>query len=57
MKAEMALDVRDNLGEGIFWDHRDQVLWWLNVPMPSKLHRFDPAKKDHEVWEMSDLHW
>ncbi|MGA0251812.1 MAG: SMP-30/gluconolactonase/LRE family protein, partial [bacterium] len=54
MKAEIALDVRDHLGEGILWDHRDQVLWWLNVPMPSKLHRFDPAKGDHKVWEMPE---
>ena len=55
MKAEIALDVRDHLGEGILWDHRDQVLWWLNVPMPSKLHRFDPAKGDHKVWEMPEM--
>jgi len=47
MKAEIALDVRDHLGEGILWDHRDQVLWWLNVPMP--------AKGDHKVWEMPEM--
>ena len=55
MKAEIALDVQDHLGEGILWDDRDQVLWWLNVPMPSKLHRFDPKTRDHQVWEMPEM--
>jgi sugar lactone lactonase YvrE len=55
MKAELALDIRDHLGEGILWDDRDQVLWWLNVPMPSRLHRWNPITRIHNVWDMPEM--
>jgi sugar lactone lactonase YvrE len=30
------------LGEGAFWDAAGQRLWWLDVPMPSRLFSLDP---------------
>lgn len=53
--AESLLDCRCKLGEGLFWDARDQVLWWVDVPMPSVLHRYKPANGAHDCWPMSEM--
>jgi len=45
----MSVDVRvaypcdAALGEGAFWDQATQTLWWLDVPMPSRLFSVHPA--------------
>lgn len=49
------VDCRDHLGEGALWDHREQVLWWVDVLVPARLHRFDPASGDHETWPMPEI--
>ena len=36
--AECVFESYDHLGEGIIWDEVEQCIYWLNVPMPSKLH-------------------
>jgi len=36
------------LGEGPFWDHLKQVLYWVDI-RGMKLHIFDPAKNEDEV--------
>ncbi|MCG6903291.1 MAG: SMP-30/gluconolactonase/LRE family protein [Rhodobacter sp.] len=33
---------RSKVGEGAFWDDRDQVLWWVDIPA-GLIHRHDPA--------------
>ena len=38
-KAELFIDCKNKLGEGITWDHDDQTLYWLDIPMPSKLYK------------------
>lgn len=53
--AECVVDCRDHLGEGIFWDEKEQALYWLDVPMPSKLHRWDPESREHQVWDMPEM--
>ena len=53
--AECVVDCRDHLGEGIFWDEKEQALYWLDVPMPSKLHRWDPESREHQVWDMLEM--
>lgn len=55
MRAECAVDCQDHLGEGIIWDERDQVLWWLDVPMPSRLHRWSPETGAHQTWPMPEM--
>ena len=53
--AECIFDSRDHLGEGILWDDRAQALYWLDVPMPSKLHRLFPDSGKHESWDMPEM--
>ena len=53
--AVCVLDCQDKLGEGIFWCPREGVLYWVDIAMPSTLHRFDPATKYHETWAMPEM--
>jgi sugar lactone lactonase YvrE len=50
-----AVDSRDKLGEGAFWSAEEQCLWWLDIIMPSRLHRFTPATGKHESWPMPEM--
>lgn len=54
-EAVCVVDCRDQLGEGAMWDDRDQALWWVDVPMPSRLHRFEPRSGRHQSWDMPEM--
>jgi sugar lactone lactonase YvrE len=54
-KVECVLDCHDKLGEGIFWCPVERALYWVDVPMPSYLHRWDPKSGDHETWPMPEM--
>ena len=49
------VDCRDKIGEGAFWCPDEQAIYWLDVPMPSLLHRFIPATGRHDVWPMPEM--
>ncbi|HVE91317.1 MAG TPA: SMP-30/gluconolactonase/LRE family protein [Actinomycetota bacterium] len=42
LRAELVVDAKARLGEGPLWDHRDRVLWWLDVE-GQRIHRLDPS--------------
>ena len=44
---------KDRLGEGCMWDEREQVLWWLDIPLPSRIHKLDPATGAHRSWQFN----
>jgi sugar lactone lactonase YvrE len=48
-------DGRDKLGEGVIWDAAGQVLWWVDVPMPSAIHRLSPATGTTQSWAMPEF--
>ena len=54
-KVECVLDCRDKLGEGIFWCPAERALYWVDVPMPSFLHRWDPKTGDQKSWPMPEM--
>jgi L-arabinonolactonase len=54
-EVECALDCRDKLGEGIFWCPGERALYWVDVPMPSFLHRWDPRTGKHDSWPMPEM--
>lgn len=53
--VESVVDCRCVLGEGICWDTREGVVWWVDVPMPSSLHRYNPASGAHDTWPMNEM--
>ena len=48
------LDTKDKLGEGCFWDADTQTLWWLDILMPSAIHRYHVASGAHRKWCFSE---
>jgi len=49
------VDSRDQIGEGAFWCPREQAVYWLDVPMPSRIHRFIPDTGEHRTWPMAEM--
>lgn len=49
------VDSRNVIGEGAFWDGEAQSVYWLDVPMPSTIHRFVPATGEHRAWSMPEM--
>jgi L-arabinonolactonase len=43
----------DRLGEGCMWDESEQVLWWLDIPLPSRIHKLNPATGAHRSWQFN----
>lgn len=43
------------LGEGAFWDGRRGLLWWLDVPLPSKLHSLEPGSGKVTTYDMPQM--
>ena len=54
-EVSCVLDCRDKLGEGIFWCPIERALYWVDVPMPSFLHRWDPETGKHDKWPMPEM--
>lgn len=48
-------DCRDKIGEGVFWCPVEKAVYWLDVPMPSILHRINPSTKRHDTWSMPEM--
>ncbi len=55
LATECVLDCRDKLGEGIFWCPQERVLYWVDIAMPSRLHRYEPRTKKHDAWPMPEM--
>ena len=49
------VDCRDKIGEGAFWCPDERAVYWLDVPMPSLLHRLVPASGRRDVWPMPEM--
>ena len=54
-QVECVLDCRDKLGEGVMWCPVERALYWVDVPMPSFLHRWDPKTGKHDAWPMPEM--
>jgi L-arabinonolactonase len=35
------------------WDEKEQVLWWLDIPLPSRIHKLDPETGTHRSWQFN----
>lgn len=53
MQAELIVDSRCELGEGIIWDAARACLWWTDID-GRQIWRFDPATKETERFTPPD---
>ena len=35
------------------WDEKEQVLWWLDIALQSRIHKLDPATGVHRSWQLN----
>jgi L-arabinonolactonase len=49
------VDSKDRLGEGCFWDSKTGAVWWLDVVLPSRIHRFVLSTGEHRTWHFSEM--
>jgi len=54
-KAELFIDCKNTLGEGITWSHHDQTLYWLDIPMPSKLYKHSFTNNTTKEFNMPEM--
>lgn len=54
MRIEVALDARDGVGEGPFWDEAEQALWWVDIAGKA-VQRWLPGTGEHRRWPMPDF--
>ena len=54
-KAKLLIDCKNHLGEGVVWSQENQQLYWLNIPMPSKLFCLDFISKKLQIHDMPEM--
>ena len=54
MRIEIAVDARDGVGEGPFWDEAEQALWWVDI-LGKAVQRWSPATGERRQWPMPDF--
>ena len=54
MRIEIAVQAQDGVGEGPFWDEREQTLWWVDI-VGKTVQRWSPATGAHRRWPMPDF--
>jgi len=54
-KPEVFQDCKNNLGEGIIWSQDNNSLYWLDIPMPSKLHKYSFNDNNYEIFDMPEM--
>jgi sugar lactone lactonase YvrE len=51
-KIELALDVKNHLGETPVWSQAEQALYWVNCEEPAELLRWAPGSAEVRRWPM-----
>lgn len=49
-KAELCYEIKSKLGEGAFWNHQEQRLYWVDIE-GKKVHLFDPSKNTNTTFD------
>ena len=55
IEISTAVACRNQLGEGAYWDAKRGRLWWLDVPLPSKLFSLDWSSNAVESYDMPEM--
>ena len=51
-KAELFNDCKNHLGEGVLWSKQQETLYWLDVPMPSRLFQLNMKNNKLSIFDM-----
>lgn len=50
---ECVVDSKSKVGEGAVWDDRNNVLWWVDIPV-GLIHRYDPESNNNKSFEFGE---
>lgn len=50
-QVKIAFEIKSELGEGAFWDHHEQRLYWIDIE-GKKVHIYDPVTKTNKVFDV-----
>ena len=53
--AELFNDCKNHLGEGVLWSQDQKTLYWLDVPMPSKLFKLNFNNEELLTYNMPEM--
>lgn len=51
LKADLELEIKAKLGEGAFWNHKTQELYWVDI-IDSLFHVYNPSTKNNISFKM-----
>lgn len=54
-KAELFNDCKNHLGEGVLWSKQQETLYWLDVPMPSRLFKLNMKNNKLSIFDMPEM--
>ncbi len=54
-KIEVFQECKNTLGEGIIWSSASNNIYWLDIPMPSKLYRYSFDSNTTKIFEMPEM--
>ena len=49
IEIECVVDSKSLLGEGTYWEPKEEVLWWIDIWGPT-IHRYRPATGKDDTW-------
>jgi len=52
--VECVLDCKCSLGEGPSWNAKEGAIYWTDVTL-NRIHRFNPATREHRTWDMPEM--
>ena len=54
-KVEIFQECHNILGEGALWSNSTNTLFWLDIPMPSKLHSYSFDTREYNTYAMPEM--
>lgn len=49
-QVKAVIEIKSELGEGAFWDHRQQQLYWIDI-VAKKVYIYDPASQKNRAFD------
>ena len=54
-KVEIFQECHNILGEGALWSNSTNTLFWLDIPMPSKLYSYSFDTREYNTYAMPEM--
>ncbi len=52
-EIELVLDIKADLGEGVFWDYKKRFLYWVDIEK-GELHIYNPGTRENKTYDIGE---